>query len=57
MWSGGTWLSPSRVSVPLRGIGSEKLGFWNKLPAANYPSVSVPLRGIGSEKLLHLNIQ
>jgi len=41
------------VSVPLRGIGSEKLGgqlcVYGNIPMV----VSVPLRGIGSEKHTH----
>jgi len=43
------------VSVPLRGIGSEKQtagdGGYSQEPSR----VSVPLRGIGSEKLEHAN--
>jgi len=38
------------VSVPLRGIGSEKRIADVYIYDANHVYVSVPLRGIGSEK-------
>jgi len=40
------------VSVPLRGIGSEKLSLERRDRVVNSRIVSVPLRGIGSEKQL-----
>jgi len=42
--------SLDEVSVPLRGIGSEKLSYWKRQRTLNLRPVSVPLRGIGSEK-------
>jgi len=45
-------LSLTLVSVPLRGIGSEKLKYRKMdLVQEGFDPVSVPLRGIGSEKL------
>jgi len=47
------------VSVPLRGIGSEKRGKGGIEQATRYAFiVSVPLRGIGSEKPgVHLQLK
>jgi len=48
-----TFKSIKKVSVPLRGIGSEKLRDWQLMREIDMSLlVSVPLRGIGSEKLM-----
>ncbi len=45
------------VSVPFRGIGSEKLGLITGVDLVTRKEVSVPFRGIGSEKLQVPNTQ
>ncbi len=45
----------AEVSVPFRGLGSEKLVCRRVHPQKGTDRVSVPFRGLGSEKLRPLN--